>query len=76
MPGDPADFDHIVPLRDGGAHAEINLQLVSRAKHREKTAAEAGDRAWVDRVKAKHAGIWPAPVRKIQSRGFPKRSPA
>jgi 5-methylcytosine-specific restriction protein A len=65
-----ADFDHIVPLSMGGAHAEANLQLVCRVAHREKTAAEAGPRAKADRIFAKHNGLWPESKAKIQSRGF------
>jgi 5-methylcytosine-specific restriction protein A len=57
--GDEWDLDHQTPLRDGGRHAEDNLWPVLRDKHREKTAAEARVRTKVDRVRAKHLGIWP-----------------
>jgi 5-methylcytosine-specific restriction endonuclease McrA len=70
--GDDVDFDHITPLSMGGEHRELNLQLVSRAAHREKTAAEAPGRAKAARIHAKHNGYWPASKAKIQSRGFDK----
>lgn len=76
-PGDKWQFDHIVALRDEkGGHREFNIAPILDAPHKEKSAVEASDRAWVDRVKAKHHGLWPPPARKIQSRGFPKRTPA
>lgn len=55
--GDKWQFDHVVALRDGGQHREFNIAPILDAPHKEKTAAEASDRAWVDRVKAKHVGI-------------------
>lgn len=64
------DFDHIKRLRDGGQHRESNLQPVYRPAHREKSAQEVSEGAVADRIKAKHLGLWPKPVRKIQSRGF------
>lgn len=69
-PGDAYDFDHIIPLTLGGAHAETNLQVVSRDAHKAKTASDVKARAKADRVRAKHLGQWPAPLRKLQSRGF------
>ena len=72
-PGDAFDVDHITPLSMGGAHAEGNLQIVSRDAHRAKTADEAKWRAKADRVKAKHLGIWPKSPRPLKSRGFQKR---
>lgn len=70
MPGDQWDVDHIKPLSMGGLHAEPNLQAVWRPAHREKTSAEAGDRAKADRIRAKHNGAWPKPKRALKSRGF------
>jgi 5-methylcytosine-specific restriction endonuclease McrA len=32
---DNAEFDHITPLADGGAHAEANIRLVHRTCNRE-----------------------------------------
>lgn len=75
--GDEWDLDHRTPLRDGGKHAEDNLWPVLRSKHREKTAAEATARAKVDRLRAKHLGIWPKSKRPLKSRGFePSRKKA
>lgn len=71
--GEPWDLDHIRPLSMHGEHRESNLHPVLRDKHREKTAAEAGQRAKADRVRAKHLGIHPKPQgnNRLQSRPFP-----
>lgn len=45
--GDGTDFDHVIPLIDGGRHAESNLRAVHRRCHRLKTAREAQERAEV-----------------------------
>lgn len=68
--GDEWDLDHKKPLRDGGTHTEDNLWPVLREKHREKTAREATERAKVDRMRAKHLGIFPRSKRPLRSRGF------
>ena len=39
------EWDHIVPLADGGAEHESNLQGLCKAHHDEKTAREAFERA-------------------------------
>jgi 5-methylcytosine-specific restriction endonuclease McrA len=70
MPGDAYDFDHIIALSSGGSNSEANLQLVSREAHKAKTRDDVKAKAKIARVKAKHLGLWPAPKRKIQSRGF------
>lgn len=72
MVGDEYDFDHIIALADGGGHRETNLQLVWRPAHRIKSAEEAGPRAKVERQRAKHLGLWPAPKQRLKGRGFPK----
>lgn len=64
-PGDPVNYDHIKPLRDGGEHREGNLQLVSVEAHRVKTAAEAGQRAKEERIRLKHFGLKAPSKRKI-----------
>lgn len=51
------DYDHIVALRDGGEHRELNLQAVWRVAHREKTAMEKTARAKADKIRAKHLGL-------------------
>lgn len=59
MPGDAYDFDHIIPLALGGAHAEDNLQVVWREAHRKKTAADIGVIRKADRIRTKHLGLKP-----------------
>lgn len=68
-PGNSPEFDHIVPLRDGGEHKESNLQAISSVLHKAKTKQEASERAKVTHVRQKHMGIT-APKAKIQSPGF------
>lgn len=72
MPGDTTHADHIVPLKDGGANAEANLQLVLAEAHREKTADENSSRAKERRLRLKHLGLWPRSTRPLKGRGFPK----
>jgi 5-methylcytosine-specific restriction protein A len=62
--GQGLDYDHEVPLIDGGRHAELNLRAIHRRCHANKTSAEATQRA-SDRVTVKsHYGL------KEPSRGF------
>lgn len=68
--GDDYDFDHILALCNGGEHREGNLQVVSRAAHREKTADDVKLRAKADRTRAKHLGIFPKSKTPLKSRGF------
>jgi 5-methylcytosine-specific restriction endonuclease McrA len=72
-PGETCHADHIVPLKDGGANRERNLQLVLAEAHQEKTADENAARAKERRMRLKHAGLWPKSTRPLKSRGFPKR---
>lgn len=72
-PGDAYDFDHVIALVNGGEHKESNLQVVSRDAHKAKTREDVGVKAKTARMRAKHLGIWPAPKRKLQSRGFERR---
>lgn len=72
LPGDEKHVDHIVPLKDGGANAESNLQLVLAKTHREKTSEENRSRAKERRMRMKHAGLWPKSARPLKGRGFPK----
>jgi 5-methylcytosine-specific restriction enzyme A len=55
--GEPWDAEHVKPLWDGGENRETNLKPALRDKHREKTSAEAAERADGKRVKAKHHGL-------------------
>lgn len=70
--GERWDCDHIKRLRDGGRHAETNLQPVLAEAHRVKSAAEVSDGAKADRIRAKHLGIWPKSRAPLKGRGFPK----
>lgn len=71
MPGDAWDLDHKVALINGGQHRESNLAPALRAVHRAKTAMDVALKSKTDRIRKKHLGIWPQPVRKLQGRGFP-----
>ncbi len=73
-PKDPAEIDHIKALWLGGEHRQSNLHAITRAKHREKTDAEATTRAKTASVKAKH--VLPRPEGKIKSPGFAKTEKA
>jgi 5-methylcytosine-specific restriction endonuclease McrA len=72
FPGDITHADHIVPLKDGGANREQNLQLVLADAHRKKTTAENTARAKERRLRLKHHNQWPETKRPLRSRGFPK----
>lgn len=72
-PGDAYQFDHIKALTNGGEHREANLQVVCSEAHKVKTRADVAERVKTDRIRKKHIGAWPAPVRKMQSRPFPAR---
>ena len=70
-PGDAYEFDHIISLIMGGAHAEANLQLVSRGAHKEKTREDVAIKSKVARVRAKFLGVYPKTKHPLKSRGFP-----
>lgn len=67
---DPWDLDHKIALINGGEHRESNLFPALRDKHREKTAEDVAVKTKTARVRAKHLGLWPKPIRKLRSRGF------
>jgi 5-methylcytosine-specific restriction endonuclease McrA len=48
--------DHIVPLKDGGANDELNLQLITEATHKIKTASEATARGKERRIHERDRG--------------------
>jgi 5-methylcytosine-specific restriction protein A len=73
MVGDAFDYEHRIPLSMGGRHAEDNIVLALREAHKLKSAEETTARAKADRIKLKHLGQWPAPIRKMPNRPFPKR---
>lgn len=70
MPGDKWELEHVKPLSMGGEHRERNLRPALAAAHREKTKAEATDRAKADRIRRKHLGTWPKSKAPLRSRGF------
>ncbi|MGE5566203.1 MAG: HNH endonuclease [Parcubacteria group bacterium] len=70
-PGEAWQCDHRVALINGGRHAEDNLQPVLVEAHKEKTREDVAIKSKTDRIRKKHLGIWPQPVRKLQGRGFP-----
>lgn len=70
QPGDAYDFEHVRSIRNGGENRESNIRLALRDKHQEKTAEERHDGAKADRIRKKHLGLWPAPARRLQGRGF------
>ena len=73
LAGEPKHFDHIVPLADGGRHAEGTLQVLCKPCHAEKTGIEATERAAV-RSKAKAIlGIKAKPKQSIPSRPAPTK---
>jgi hypothetical protein len=63
-PGSPFDFDHIISLAAGGSHRETNIQVLARAKHREKTADDVAIKSKIARIQAKNLGLKP------KGRGF------
>jgi 5-methylcytosine-specific restriction endonuclease McrA len=67
---EPWELEHVIALRDwtkeGHGNRESNLAPALKDKHREKTTAEASDRAITDRIAKKHAGIKP------ERRAFPR----
>jgi 5-methylcytosine-specific restriction endonuclease McrA len=48
--------DHIVPLKDGGKNVESNLQLITEATHKIKTASEATARGKERRIHERDRG--------------------
>lgn len=68
------EFDHIVSLINGGAHAERNLQPLCRPCHAAKTKVDVAEKSAVYQKRAKSLGYF-APKQKIQSPGFRPRRP-
>lgn len=72
-PGHGVEFDHAVPLIDGGRHAEGNLRAIHRKPcHQLKSAREALARAEARAATLSHYG---ARGKRMQGRGFAKRPP-
>lgn len=72
MPGDKFEYEHVIALAAGGEHRESNIRLALSEAHKAKTATDVKTAAKIRRVKLKHVGAWPAPIRKMQSRPFPR----
>jgi 5-methylcytosine-specific restriction endonuclease McrA len=70
VPRDRWQLEHVKPLSMGGEHRESNFAPALVDAHKEKTAAEAGDRAKADRIRRKANGTWPKSKTPIRSRGF------
>ena len=68
-PADVWELEHVVPLSAGGEHREGNLAPALADKHKEKTRAEAKERARGDRAAKRFLGIT-GPKAKIRSPGF------
>ena len=69
-PGDRWEAEHIIALGNGGQHREGNLAPALVDPHKDKTKADAGIRAKINRVRAQHLGIFPKSKRPLRSRGF------
>lgn len=67
--------DHRIPLKDGGANRESNLQLMFAECHRPKTSEENSARAVGDRWKAKAFTELRQRRSNFQSQGFRKAAP-
>ena len=72
LAGEPKHFDHIMPLADGGRHAEKNLQIACVACHATKTAGEATERAKVKAVAKSVLGLKAKPAKPLRGASFPK----
>ncbi len=70
VPRDRWQLEHVKPLSMGGEHRESNFAPALVDAHKEKTAAEAGNRAKADRIRRKANGTWPKSKAPIRSRGF------
>jgi 5-methylcytosine-specific restriction endonuclease McrA len=74
--GQEWDLEHVKPLHlaqpGETLNRETNLAPALKQPHREKSAREVSAKAKADRIRLKHTGGWPAPIKRLQSRPFPK----
>lgn len=68
------DMEHVIPLSEGGDHAEYNLRPALPAAHRIKSAGETERRKKADRAAKKKLGI-KAETKPIESKGFDEVPP-
>ena len=69
-------YDHIGTLWITGSDADADIAPIhAEPCNRVKTAADLTRIAKTKRQKAKNDGTWPGAKRKIQSRGFQRRTP-
>jgi 5-methylcytosine-specific restriction protein A len=73
-PGEPFIDEHIIPLALGGTNAENNRGMAHIQCAKIKTRRDQNMIAKAIRVRAKHLGIKKHTGRKLQSRGFEKRT--
>ena len=73
--GDRWEAEHIIALANGGEHRESNLAPALVDAHKVKTKADAAIRSKINRVRAKHLGIFPKSRSRLPSRPFPKSRP-
>ncbi len=70
-----AEYDHVLPDGMGGDTSLENCQCICAKCHRLKTSNEDIPRiAKTKRTKAKATGAWRKPLRRLQGRGFQKRT--
>ena len=74
-PATGLDWDHVIPLAQGGDDALTNLQPLCKTCHRAKTSQDNPNTARAIRRQAAHLGIKAASRQALQSRGFPKAPP-
>lgn len=55
--GEPWECDHVKAIINGGENRESNLAPALKSKHREKSAADVKEKAYVAAVKSSHIGI-------------------
>lgn len=68
--GDKWETDHKVAIINGGANREANLHSLLTVCHLRKTVADVAEKAAVDKIAKKHAGIATKSRRPIAGRGF------
>lgn len=76
VPGEAFDLEHVIPYELTRDESDENVKPAHVHCHRGpggKTADDIRGIRKADRARQKHQGLWPPPLRKLQSRGFQKR---